>query len=209
MVGFNRLRRAAVAPLLGLWLGCVLMTWNATGINNCSIQALAGLGCTNRTYYTFRISKVDCKNIFNTWNIVFLISWKAVDECRPGSSLLLGGNPAVDLAYLLQKHSVSFSHYTVWFKFMKEQLPTDLVQLDVLFQKARGEGINIQCWKFLLILLGNYFSIALVNQYKLSHSWLEDVILPGLAGGNSGFAGEGDPFCPLSSLSIRSYKNGL
>ncbi|KAJ6892074.1 hypothetical protein NC651_025306 [Populus alba x Populus x berolinensis] len=120
---------------------------------------------------------------------------------------------------------------------MKEQLPTDLVQLDVLFQKARGEGINIQCWKFLLILLGNYFSIALVNRYKLrcgsldpigegknvenlmltvsgktlchSHSWLEDVILPGLAGGTSGYAGEGDPFYPLSSLSIRSHKNGL
>lgn len=42
-----------------------------------------------------------------------------------------------------------------------------------------------------------------------SHSWLEDVILPGLSGGNSGYAGEGDPFCPLSSVSIRSQKNGL
>ena len=140
--------------------------------------------------------------------------------------------------------------------------------------------------KFLLIVSGNYFSIALVNQYKLrcgsrltshfllfflellspltvmrpfsnclvscmfftpscgfeltysnrwpyrrgektrknlmltvsgktschSHCWLEDVIqliLPGLTGGNSGYAGEGDPFCPLSSLSIRSHKNGL
>ncbi|KAL9388817.1 hypothetical protein Peur_017422 [Populus x canadensis] len=52
MVGFNGLRRAAVgnkaAPLLGSWLACVLMTLNATGINNRSIQALAGLGCTNR-----------------------------------------------------------------------------------------------------------------------------------------------------------------
>uniref|UniRef100_A0A3N7FNP1 Uncharacterized protein n=1 Tax=Populus trichocarpa TaxID=3694 RepID=A0A3N7FNP1_POPTR len=101
---------------------------------------------------------------------------------------------------------------------MNEQLPTDLVQLDVLFQKARGEGINIQVAgqsmkrKFLLIVSGNYFSIALVNQYKLrrgektrknlmltvsgktschSHCWLEDVIqliLPGLTGGNSGYA---------------------
>ncbi|KAJ6892072.1 hypothetical protein NC651_025306 [Populus alba x Populus x berolinensis] len=113
-MGFNCVGSAwKAAPLLGLWLACVLMTLNATGINNCSIQALAGLGCTNRTYYTFRISKVDCKNIFNTWNIVSLISWKAVDECRPGSSLLLGRNLAVDLAYLLQKHSVSFSHYTI------------------------------------------------------------------------------------------------
>ncbi|KAH8496977.1 hypothetical protein H0E87_019628 [Populus deltoides] len=48
MVGFNPLRRAAkAAPLLGLWPACVLMRLNATGINNCSIQALAGLGCTN------------------------------------------------------------------------------------------------------------------------------------------------------------------
>ena len=36
--------------------------------------------------------------------------------------------------------------YKVWFKFMNEQLPTDLVQLDVLFQKARREGINIQVY---------------------------------------------------------------
>ena len=36
--------------------------------------------------------------------------------------------------------------HKVWFKFMNEQLPTDLVQLDVLFQKARGEGINIQVY---------------------------------------------------------------
>ncbi|KAJ6983017.1 hypothetical protein NC653_025977 [Populus alba x Populus x berolinensis] len=180
MVGFNRLRRAAkAAPLLGLWLGCVLMTWNATGINNCSIQALAGLGCTNR-------------QLMNVGQALPCFSGEI--RCRSFSEHIIA-------LTAIQGHYLIIS--------VKEQLPTDLVQLDVLFQKARGEGINIQCWKFLLILLGNYFSIALVNQYKLSHSWLEDVILPGLAGGNSGFAGEGDPFCPLSSLSIRSHKNGL
>ncbi|KAJ6892073.1 hypothetical protein NC651_025306 [Populus alba x Populus x berolinensis] len=190
-MGFNCVGSAwKAAPLLGLWLACVLMTLNATGINNCSIQALAGLGCTNRTYYTFRISKVDCKNIFNTWNIVSLISWKAVDECRPGSSLLLGRNLAVDLAYLLQKHSVSFSHYTI----------------------TLGANPNYFTRNNCLRILCNWMCYFKRHEEKAliySHSWLEDVILPGLAGGTSGYAGEGDPFYPLSSLSIRSHKNGL
>lgn len=48
-MGFNCVGAAQkAAPLLGLWPACVLMTLNATGINNRSIQALAGLGCTNR-----------------------------------------------------------------------------------------------------------------------------------------------------------------
>ncbi|KAJ6900261.1 hypothetical protein NC652_026395 [Populus alba x Populus x berolinensis] len=162
MVGFNRLRRAAkAAPLLGLWLGCVLMTWNATGINNCSIQALAGLGCTNRQLMNVGQAlpcfsgEIRCRSFSE-----HIIALTAIQ----GHYLIISVK-AVDLAYLLQKHSVSFSHYTVTL------------------------GAN-----------PNYFT---------SHSWLEDVILPGLAGGNSGFAGEGDPFCPLSSLSIRSHKNGL
>ncbi|CAK7325776.1 unnamed protein product [Dovyalis caffra] len=110
----------------------------------------------------------------------------------------------VDLAYLLQMYSVSFSYYTVTLganpnysveTFYKEQLPTDLVRVDMLFKKAREEGINIQCRSInekeisLFILSGKYIAIALVNQYKLSHSWLENVVLPSLNGGNSGYAG--------------------
>eukprot|EP00258_Populus_trichocarpa_P046215 XP_024462234.1 protein GUCD1 isoform X3 [Populus trichocarpa] len=142
-------------------LACVLMALNTIGINNCSIQGLADLCCTS-----------------SIWT--------------------------VDLAYLLQKYSVSFSFYTVTLganpnysveTFYKEQLPADLVRVDMLFQKARGEGINIQCRSIneteisLFILSGKYIAIALVNQYKLSHSWLENAILPGLNGGNSGYAG--------------------
>ncbi|KAB5544318.1 hypothetical protein DKX38_012430 [Salix brachista] len=142
-------------------LACVLMALNAIGINNCSIQGLADLCCTS-----------------SIWT--------------------------VDLAYLLQKYSVSFSFFTVTLganpnysveTFYKEQLPTDLVRVDMLFQKARGEGISIQCRSInereisLFILSGKYIAIALVNQYKLSHSWLEDAILPGLNGDTSGYAG--------------------
>lgn len=142
-------------------LACVLMALNTIGINNCSIQGLVDLCCTS-----------------SIWT--------------------------VDLAYLLQKYSVSFSFYTVTLganpnysveTFYKEQLPADLVRVDMLFQKARGEGINIQCRSIneteisLFILSGKYIAIALVNQYKLSHSWLENAILPGLNGGNSGYAG--------------------
>lgn len=42
--------------------------------------------------YTFRISKVDCKNKTQHLEHSFLTSWRVVDECRPGSSLLFWGN---------------------------------------------------------------------------------------------------------------------
>lgn len=59
----------------------------------------------------------------------------------------------VDLAYLLQKFSVNFSYFTVTLganpsfcveTFYKEQLPNDLVRVDMLFQKARDAGISIE-----------------------------------------------------------------
>ncbi|XP_007009143.2 PREDICTED: protein GUCD1 isoform X1 [Theobroma cacao] len=110
----------------------------------------------------------------------------------------------VDLAYLLQKFSVRFSYYTVTFganpnysgeTYYKEQLPTDLLRVDMLFQKAVEAGINIRCrsisgeeisrW----ILSGKYIVIALVDQYKLSQSWAGDVIVPGLYGNDGGYTG--------------------
>lgn len=81
----------------------------------------------------------------------------------------------VDLAYLLKKFSVNFSYFTVTLganpsfsveTFYKEQLPNDLVRVDMLFQKARDAGIIIEInqqrrdlftdfvWKFSC----NYFS---------------------------------------------------
>uniref|UniRef100_A0A2P2JJV1 Protein GUCD1 n=1 Tax=Rhizophora mucronata TaxID=61149 RepID=A0A2P2JJV1_RHIMU len=109
----------------------------------------------------------------------------------------------VDLAYLLQKFSVSFSYLTVTLgvnpsysaeMFYKEQLPTDLVRVDMLFQRAVDEGINIVCRSINekeishLILSGKYIAIALVDQYKLSRSLLEGILPMGLKI-NSGYAG--------------------
>ncbi|XP_050212200.1 guanylyl cyclase 1 isoform X2 [Mercurialis annua] len=79
--------------------------------------------------------------------------------------------------------------------FYKEQLPTDLVRVDMLFQEAREKGITIQCRSInvkeiaLLILSGRYIAIALVDQYILSRSWMEDVIFSGLNRSNSSYTG--------------------
>ncbi|XP_022765070.1 protein GUCD1-like isoform X2 [Durio zibethinus] len=142
-------------------LACVLMALTTVGIDNCSLQNLAELCCTT-----------------SIWT--------------------------VDLAYLLQKFSVRFSYYTVTFganpnysgeRYYKEQLPNDLVRVDSLFQKAMEAGINILCrsisreeisrW----ILSGKYIAIALVDQYKLSQSWVGDVIIPEFHGNDVGYTG--------------------
>ncbi|KAH7855071.1 hypothetical protein Vadar_020935 [Vaccinium darrowii] len=97
----------------------------------------------------------------------------------------------VDLAYLLQKFSVSFSYFTV----LQEQLPNDLVRVDMLFQKAMEAGIRIQCRSIsgeeisILILTGNFVAIALVDQHKLSQSWHGDVCDSGFYSSSSGYTG--------------------
>ncbi|KAL4386714.1 hypothetical protein GQ457_09G030140 [Hibiscus cannabinus] len=142
-------------------LACVLMALNTVGVDDCSIENLAELCCTT-----------------SIWT--------------------------VDLAYLLQRFSIRFFYYTVTFganpnysdeTYYKEQLPTDLVRVDTLFKKAVEAGINIGCrsisgkeisrW----ILSGNYIAIALVDQYKLSRSWMEHVIIPGFHGNYVGYTG--------------------
>ncbi|XP_027335916.1 protein GUCD1 [Abrus precatorius] len=110
----------------------------------------------------------------------------------------------VDLAYLLQRFSVTFSYFTVTFganpnycveSFYKEELPNDLVRVDTLFQKAMEAGIDIQCRSIsgeeisILILSGKYIAIALVDHSKLSHAWQEDVQVPGVFSNNSGYTG--------------------
>ncbi|KAB2596199.1 protein GUCD1 [Pyrus ussuriensis x Pyrus communis] len=110
----------------------------------------------------------------------------------------------VDLAFLLQKFSISFSYYTVTFganpnysgeTFYKEQLPNDLERVDNLFQKALEAGINIQrrsisreeiCFS---ILSGKYIAIVLVDQYKLSRSSPDDVFVSDYCVSNSGYTG--------------------
>ncbi|KAL9253530.1 Guanylyl cyclase 1-like protein [Drosera capensis] len=95
----------------------------------------------------------------------------------------------VDLAYILQKFSISFTYFTVTLganpnfiaeSFYKDQLPVDLVRVDLLFKKAGGNGISIKCRSIsqeeisFLILSGKYIAITLVDQYILSRSWLKD-----------------------------------
>ncbi|KAK2968598.1 hypothetical protein RJ640_009426 [Escallonia rubra] len=142
-------------------LACVLMVLKTLGTSYCTIQELGQL-CSTTSIWT------------------------------------------VDLAYLLQKYSVSFSYFTVTLganpnfsleTFYKEQLPNDLERVDLLFKKALEAGINIECRSIsgeeisLLILSGKYIAIALVDQYKLSQSWLQDVPISGFHSDSSGYTG--------------------
>ncbi|XP_004503213.1 guanylyl cyclase 1 [Cicer arietinum] len=109
----------------------------------------------------------------------------------------------VDLAYLLQRFSVTFSYFTVTFganpnycveSFYKEELPNDLERVDMLFQEAMEAGIDIQCRSIseqeisFLILSGKYIAIALVDHSKLSHAG-QDVHVPGIFCNNSDYTG--------------------
>ncbi|KAK7290081.1 hypothetical protein RIF29_04251 [Crotalaria pallida] len=143
-------------------LACVAMVLRTIGINDCGIQALAELCCTN-----------------SIWT--------------------------VDLAYLLQRFSITFSYFTVTFganpnycveSFYKEELPNDLLRVDMLFRKAMEAGIDIQCRSIsgeeisVLILSGKYIAIALVDHNKLSLAWQEDDDhVPGIFGNNPGYTG--------------------
>ncbi|XP_018722722.2 guanylyl cyclase 1 [Eucalyptus grandis] len=110
----------------------------------------------------------------------------------------------IDLAYLLQKFSVKFSYYTVTLganpnysdeTFYKYQLPTDVVRVNKLFREVIKAGISIWCRSIseeqisLLILSGKYVAIALVDQHKLSRSWVEDVCASGLGDSGPGYTG--------------------
>ncbi|GAB2211135.1 hypothetical protein Droror1_Dr00016427 [Drosera rotundifolia] len=110
----------------------------------------------------------------------------------------------VDLAYILQKFSVSFTYFTVTLganpnfiaeSFYKDHLPDDLVRVDLLFKKAGGNGISIKCRSIsqeeisFLILSGKYIAIALVDQYILSRSWLKDVYVPGFCTSSLDYTG--------------------
>ncbi|KAL2940437.1 Phospholipase D2, partial [Bienertia sinuspersici] len=74
-----------------------------------------------------------------------------------------------------------------------DQLPHDLVRVDMLFQKAYESGIRIECRSFsqeelsLLILSGRYIAIALVDQCKLCQPCLEDIHVSGFCGSNLGY----------------------
>ncbi|GAB4831857.1 Complement component 1 Q subcomponent-binding protein, mitochondrial [Ancistrocladus abbreviatus] len=142
-------------------LACALMVLRTIGINNCDLQDLAKL-CSTKSVWT------------------------------------------VDLAYILQKFSVSFSYFTVTLganpnfsveTFYKDHLPDDLVRVDMLFEKALEAGVKIECRSLgqqeisLLILSGKYVAIALVDQYKLSRSWLKGVCIADFYNSSLGYTG--------------------
>ncbi|KAK3028599.1 hypothetical protein RJ639_039942, partial [Escallonia herrerae] len=153
-------------------LACVLMVLKTLGTSYCTIQELGQL-CSTTSIWT------------------------------------------VDLAYLLQKYSISFSYFTVTLganpnfsveTFYKEQLPNDLERVDLLFKKALEAGINIECRSIsgeeisLLILSGKYIAIALVDQYKLSQSWLQDVPISGFHSDSSGYTGHYIVICGYDAV---------
>ncbi|GFP86343.1 protein gucd1 [Phtheirospermum japonicum] len=153
-------------------IACVLMVLRALGVYDCNIQELGELCCTT-----------------SIWT--------------------------VDLAYLLQKFAVRFTYCTVTLganpdfcveAFYKDQLPNDLIRVNMLFREAREAGIDIECRSLSateisdLILSGKYVAIALVDQYKLSNSGLEDVCVSDFYGGNPGYTGHYVVICGYDAV---------
>ncbi|KAH1226575.1 Protein GUCD1 [Glycine max] len=112
--------------------------------------------------------------------------------------------PSLRCSHFIERFAVAFSYFTVTFganpnysieSFYKEELPNDLVRVDLLFQKAVEAGIDIQCRSIsaeeisILILSGKYIAIVLVDHNKLSHVLQEDVPMPGLFSNNPGYTG--------------------
>ncbi|KAG6418573.1 hypothetical protein SASPL_120777 [Salvia splendens] len=111
----------------------------------------------------------------------------------------------VDLAYLLQKFSLSFTYCTVTLganpdfsveSYYKDQLPNDLRRVNMLFQEARESGISIECRSVSakeisdFMLSGKYVAIALVDQHKLSsQSQLEDICVSEYYSGGPSYTG--------------------
>ncbi|XP_075513409.1 guanylyl cyclase 1 isoform X2 [Primulina tabacum] len=121
----------------------------------------------------------------------------------------------VDLAYLLQKFSVIFTYCTVTLganpdfsveTFYKEQLPNDLVRVDMLFQEAREAGIFVECRSVSTseisehISSGKYVAIALVDQYKLSYSRPDGVCVSDICSGSAGYTGHYIVICGYDAV---------
>ncbi|GER54448.1 guanylyl cyclase-related family protein [Striga asiatica] len=119
------------------------------------------------------------------------------------------------LSHFVDKFSVRFTYCTVTLganpdfsveTFYKDQLPNDLVRVNMLFREARKAGICIECRSVSaenisdFILSGKYVAIALVDQYKLSQSKLEDVCVPDFYGGNPGYTGHYVVICGYDAV---------
>lgn len=88
--------------------------------------------------------------------ILMVLQTIGIDNCDLRALEKLCGTQSiwtVDLAYLLRSFSVMFTYFTVTLganpnfsveTFYKDQLPHDLVRVDLLFQKAVQSGIKIE-----------------------------------------------------------------
>ncbi|KAM7272044.1 hypothetical protein ACFE04_031258 [Oxalis oulophora] len=162
-------------------------------------------------------------NQLNSWDcglacVLMVLETIGVQNCSLEGLAEICGTTSiwtVDLAHLLQKFSARFSYYTITFganpsysveTFYKEQLPTDQVRVDQLFQRATEAGINIQCRSVSgveisrFVLSGKYIAIALVDQYKLSQRWMDDAIVSEFYGSNSGYTGHYIVICGYDTI---------
>lgn len=121
----------------------------------------------------------------------------------------------VDLAYLLHKFSVIFTYCTVTLEanpdfsvetFYKEQLPNDLVRVNMLFREAREAGIFVECRSVSIseiseyISSGKYVVIALVDQYKLSNSRPDGICGSDICTGSAGYTGHYIVICGYDAV---------
>ncbi|KAF7831000.1 protein GUCD1-like isoform X1 [Senna tora] len=189
------------------------------GDNSCMIdsylfqQSASNIGCHLSSLSRSHFVDVPHITQLYTWDcglacVVMVLKTIGVNNCNIQALAELCCTTSiwtVDLAYLLQRFSVRFSYFTVTFganpnycveSFYKEQLPEDLVRVDMLFRNAMEAGIDIQFRSIsgkeisILILSGKYVAVALVDHNKLSHVWQEDVHAPDILCNNSGYTGK-------------------
>ncbi|XP_068668501.1 guanylyl cyclase 1-like isoform X1 [Aristolochia californica] len=187
-------------------------------LGDCSQNYPFEHSCSPRPSYTTTLPHshcVDVPHIHQLYNwdcglacVLMVLKTLGIDHCDLQSLANLCSTTSiwtVDLAYLLQKFSVSFSFLTVTLganpnfsaeTYYKEQLQSDVGRVDKLFGKARESGIDIECRCIsgeeisMLILSGQFIAVALVDKYKLScQSWLEDIYFSEYIGGSPGYTG--------------------
>ncbi|KAK4487848.1 hypothetical protein RD792_003584, partial [Penstemon davidsonii] len=146
-------------------LACVLMVLKALGVHNCDIQELGEL-CSTTSIWT-----VDLAYLLQKFSVSFTYC-----------TVTLGANPDFSVETFYKVNILSHEHICI-FRLaicIQEQLPNDLVRVNMLFKEAREAGIYIegrsvsakQISEF--ILSGKYVAIALVDQYKLRYGILTE-----------------------------------
>ncbi|KAG9453215.1 hypothetical protein H6P81_006119 [Aristolochia fimbriata] len=174
-----------------------------------SLSPKLGYTTTSRSHF------IDVPHIHQLYNwdcglacVLMVLKTLDIDHCDLQSLANLCSTTSiwtVDLAYLLQKYSVSFSFLTVTLganpnfsaeTYYKEQLQSDVGRVDKLFGKARESGIKIECRSIsseeisMLILSGQFIAVALVDKHKLScRSWAEDIYFSEFIGGSPEYTG--------------------